>query len=1331
VQEFRSIAAGEQQRPAEREREPAGIGRDTPLRMGPGDVVVDRFEIERLAGSGGMGSVYRAKDRHTGRVVALKTMRIDRADADRFVREARLLAELRHPAIVAHVDHGTTSGGELYLAMEWLEGEDLHARIRRDGLSPKDSVLIAKQVGEALAAAHLRGVIHRDIKPSNVFLCDNDIEKVKVLDFGVAHVTRGGTLIPTQTGMMIGTPGYMAPEQARGNRDVDARADVFAVGCVLFECLTGRAAFAGDHVMAVLAKVLLEEVPRVADMRVGIPASLDELVFRLLSKDPSDRPEDGAALVRELESLEPIGSARPPPPSARRGGLTRSELRLLCVVLVAEVSAANDGTAPTVIPGASVQIDKVRQAARPTGADVEALADGSIIATLSGQSAAPDLAVQAARCALAMRGMVAGARMAVATGRGEVAGHLPVGEVIDRAARILLSSVQLDPESDVIVIDELTAGLLDARFEIDALGDAKSGLCLRGERPVVEATRTLLGKQTPCVGREREIATLEAMLAECISEPIARAVLVTAPAGVGKSRVRFELLQSIAKREDHVEVLMARGDPMSAGSPLGMIAPMIRRAAGVLDGEALSLRRQKLAARVARHVCDEDRARVTEFLGELIGTNFPDEDSVQLRAARGDAMLMGDQMRRAFEDWLAAECAAQPVMIVLEDLQWGDLPTVTFIDGALRNLRDAPFMVLALARPEVRELFPNLWAERELTEIPLHQLTKKASERLVRQVLGDALPKETLARMIDYAAGNALYLEELVRAVAEGGAGSDIPRTVLAMVQSRIERLAPELRRVLRAASVFGGVFWSGGVSELLGEGDRRLAVAYLEELVAREVIHVRGAGKFPNEIEYTFRHALVRDAAYAMLTDRDRALGHRLAGAWLERVGESDAMLLAEHFERGGERETAAGFYQRAAEHALEGNDLVAAVDRAEKAIACGAKEDTIGTLRLIQTEASHWLGRMADKERFATLALMQIDRGEPRWFDAMWHRIEGLAVQGKLDDVDSLAREASEAKPSEGAEIAALRCLYRAVRRLYMHGHYEAADRLMTIADERTDDRARTDPHLATDIHEAVAKYASRHDDRAVNAISNESALETSQAAGDHRRACNIEMNLGCALALVGDYARAEEILRHALTVSERMGLERLRAYTMQNLGHVLADRGSVQDARQFEERTLELAANMGDVRLEGCARAYLVDIALAQGDLDLAEREGLRSIELLRTAAPLRPMATAQLARALLARGRTAEALDQAQEAMRIKEQLGSIEEGQFLVPLVYAQALEASGRKDEARRVITQSRDELVSRAEQIRDPTWRRNYLENVPEHVRTVSLARAWEGEPG
>src|SRR5688572_9964203 len=229
-------------------------------RMGPGDVVANRFRIEEIAGTGGMGTVYRATDLAAGGSVALKTLAgIGERDAARFAREAAVLAELVHPGIVRYIAHGLTAEHEHYIAMEWVEGETLHDRLKRGRMALGEAVVFGRAVAEALAAAHARGVVHRDIKPMNLVLPGGDSARVKVLDFGIArHIHQAGVL--THTGAVVGTPGYMAPEQVRGLTDIDARTDVFSLGCVLYRALTGMPAFGGDQSLAVLAKILVEDV---------------------------------------------------------------------------------------------------------------------------------------------------------------------------------------------------------------------------------------------------------------------------------------------------------------------------------------------------------------------------------------------------------------------------------------------------------------------------------------------------------------------------------------------------------------------------------------------------------------------------------------------------------------------------------------------------------------------------------------------------------------------------------------------------------------------------------------------------------------------------------------------------------------------------------------------------------------------------------------------------------------------------------------------------------------------------------------------------------------
>jgi predicted ATPase len=329
----------------------------------------------------------------------------------------------------------------------------------------------------------------------------------------------------------------------------------------------------------------------------------------------------------------------------------------------------------------------------------------------------------------------------------------------------------------------------------------------------------------------------------------------------------------------------------------------VRRAAAIAEGELPAARRTKLRARLAMTIPDDAKKldRVTHFLGELVGAAFPDDASTELQRARGDQSLMRANIQEAFLDWLRSETQSYPVVLVLENMQWGDLQTLKLIDAALTELRDRPLMVLGLARNDVRDRFPDMWADRELLDLRLGPLTTSASKRLVRHVLGDAPSSEEVDRIVRRGEGNPFYLEELIRAVAEGKRGM-LPDTVLGMAQSRLDAVSDEARRVLRAGSIYGERFWKGGVLALVGstmgapELDR-----LLEELERHELIVRRKDSAFPDEAEYAFRQALIRDAAYALLTDDDRCLGHRLAGEWLLAQGEPDWNLVAQHYERGG----------------------------------------------------------------------------------------------------------------------------------------------------------------------------------------------------------------------------------------------------------------------------------------------------------------------------------------------------------------------------------------------------------------------------------------------
>jgi tetratricopeptide (TPR) repeat protein len=1315
-------------------------------------VLADRFEIERLAGSGGMGKVYRAHDRWTGQPVALKVLQSDgAAEIERFAREAEVLAGLAHPAIVRFVAHGQTPEGEPYLAIEWLEGEDLGARLKRKGLTIAETMALGVRVADGLGAAHRIGVVHRDVKPGNIWLVGGKPEEAKVLDFGIARWVVGVRTL-TQVGAMLGTPGYMPPEQARGDRRVDPRADVFSLGAVLFKCITGRLPFEGEDVMAVLLKLVLEEPPRLGQLRPEVPPALEDLVARMLAKEAEGRPADGVEVARLLVGIElgDVGDAAPAMPAI--AALTGTERPVMCVVLAKlgeahfdDVASAS-GEVTVATPAASRRA--LASALEAFGGNLSVLADGSLLVTIPGGGAFTDQATRAARSALAVRARHPDAAVAVIAGRGEMSARLPMGEVIDRGVDLLRRARPGD-----IRLDEGIAGLVASAFEIR--GD-EQGLVLTGER-AAEVKRTLLGRETPFVGREREMMTLEAIFDEVANESVAHAILVTAPAGVGKSRLRLEIVRRVRAKaaeargdlaaakattglsdpppraaEGAFEVWLGRGDVIKKGSPFGLIAPLVRRVAGVLEGEAIEVRRRKLSARVGRHLGGADRARVTVFLGELAGVPFPDEDCAPLRAARQDAILMGDQMRRAFEDFLAAECAAGPVAIVLDDVQWGDRPSLQFLDAALRNLADRPLLVLALARPEASEMFPGLWAGRPVTELKLSALSKKASEKLACDVLPDA-PKETIDRLVALAGGDAFYLEELIRAVAEGK-GDSLPETVLAMVEQRLAGLDARTRRVLRAASVFGGVFWARGLVALLGGEERATAVNdALADLAARELVSRRPIAKFPEEDEYVFRQTLVREAAYAMLTEHDRRLGHRLAGEWLLSAGESDPVVLAEHFERAGEPERALSSYHEAAAQALEGNDIDQALAFSERAMArigdvAGRAPDdpvlaALGALRALHAEALRWRDDLAQAAESAAEATRLLPRGSTAWFTVAGDRASLAARLGREAELDGIAGELLSLWPPEPS-AAQIIAAARAATYLVLRGAYARADELLAkIADAEPREH---EPSARARMAQAMGARAMVRGDLAEHRARTEAAVAHFSEAGDQRNACLARITLAFAETGFGRYEAAAAGLREALATAERMNLSSLGAYAKHTLGYAAARLGDVDEAIAMEAEAVEAFTVIGDRRLAGGSRGYLAAILAQAGDLAAAEREATEAIEGLASVPPVRAYALATRAKIRRERGDTAGALADAEAAHALLQELGGIEEGEALVRLSYAEALDAAGRRDDARAAIAAARARLHERAAKIGDAEMRERFLHAVAENARTLALADEW-----
>ncbi len=280
-----------------------------------------RYELDREIGSGGMAHVYLAHDRQHDRDVAIKVLRPELAaaiGAERFLREIRIEARLQHPHILPLYDSGTADGF-LYYVMPYVDGETLKERIRREKqLRLADALQITGEVAEALSYAHAQQVVHRDIKPANILLTGNPSREGEaaggshalVADFGIAKaISEADDDDLTATGLAIGTPEYMSPEQGSGDHGVDARADVYALGCVLYEMLAGEPPFTGRSAQIVLARHRMDPPPSLRVVRPTLSSELEATVQRALSKVPADRFATAAEFVEAMEEEEVASSA--------------------------------------------------------------------------------------------------------------------------------------------------------------------------------------------------------------------------------------------------------------------------------------------------------------------------------------------------------------------------------------------------------------------------------------------------------------------------------------------------------------------------------------------------------------------------------------------------------------------------------------------------------------------------------------------------------------------------------------------------------------------------------------------------------------------------------------------------------------------------------------------------------------------------------------------------------------------------------------------------------------------------------------------------------------
>ncbi|RMH44050.1 MAG: serine/threonine protein kinase [Deltaproteobacteria bacterium] len=364
-----------------------------------GQVLAGRYEITRQIGVGGMGAVYEARHTLIGKRVAVKVLLDKYANKEQVIarleQEARLASSIGHPNIVDITDFGETADGRRFVVMEYLEGASLSRRLADEGPMPAPRIAhICVQIASALGAAHKKGIVHRDVKPDNVFLIarDDDPDVVKVVDFGISKALRpaddDGAASPrlTQTGMVLGTPLYMSPEQARGDEQLDHRIDIYALGVIMYELATGQVPFTGTNYLNIISQVLSQppRPPREVRPDLDIPPALEAIILKALAKDPAERYQTMDELADDLRALAgggPVQATRESMWALRRAGRSRTAA---WVAAVAVIVAAMAVTAMALLGG-----DEPRPAAAVPAAAPDAAAERTRAAAAGAPDAAP------------------------------------------------------------------------------------------------------------------------------------------------------------------------------------------------------------------------------------------------------------------------------------------------------------------------------------------------------------------------------------------------------------------------------------------------------------------------------------------------------------------------------------------------------------------------------------------------------------------------------------------------------------------------------------------------------------------------------------------------------------------------------------------------------------------------------------------------------------------------------------------------------------------------------------------------------------------------------